>query len=97
MAVVRAAVLFVGVAMLSAAAIVAVTGTAIGGALWLAAVGAALVVGILFERSRYKPAMPGHPGPGWVATDERFVDPQSGELVTVYYQRSTGERRYVSR
>ena len=62
---------------------------------WLAGMGAALVAGILFERRRYKPAEPGHPGPGWIATDERFVDPDSGRPVTVYYQPSTGERRYV--
>jgi hypothetical protein len=65
--------------------------------LWLAVLGAALVGGILLERGRYKPAAPDRPGPDWVATDERFVDPQSGEEVTVFYRPATGERRYVGR
>jgi len=69
----------------------------VGLVVWLGLVGAALVGGILFERGRYKPAAPGVPGPGWVATGERFVDPQTGEDVAVYYQPSTGERRYVAR
>jgi hypothetical protein len=52
--------------------------------------------GILFERGRYKPSEPRQPGPDWVATGERFVDPASGEPVAVFYQPATGERRYVS-
>lgn len=33
---------------------------------------------------------------GFQPTDERFVDPDSGELVTVWFDQSTGERRYVA-
>jgi hypothetical protein len=65
--------------------------------MWLTVVGAALVGGILFEHGRYKPAAPDHPGAGWVATGERFVDPESGREVAVYYQPTSGERRYVGR
>ncbi len=36
------------------------------------------------------------PGGNWRRTDERFVDPASGKLVTVWYDPATGERRYVS-
>jgi hypothetical protein len=50
----------------------------------------------LFERGRYKPNSPDRPGADWIATDERFLDPESGEIVTVFYQPQTGERRYVS-
>ena len=34
-------------------------------------------------------------GGGWRPTDERFVDPESGKLVTVWFDPATGERRYV--
>ena len=95
--VLRSALLLVGIAALAAAFVAAVARAPLGLVIWLAVMGAALVGGILFERGRYKPAAPGHPGPGWVATDERFIDPQTGESVTVYYQPSTGERRYVGR
>jgi hypothetical protein len=64
---------------------------------WLSVIGVALVAGILFERGRYKPAEATRPDADWVATDERFVDPASGETVTVFYRPSTGERRYVGR
>lgn len=55
--------------------------------------GIVLFLATLFERWRYRAnAQP--TGEGWVATDERFIDPESGKLVQVYYQASTGERRY---
>ena len=53
--------------------------------------GGVLLVALLFERWRRAP--PRDPGP-WDATDERFVDPASGKLVTVHVNRRTGERRY---
>jgi hypothetical protein len=31
-----------------------------------------------------------------VSTNERFIDPESGKTVTVFYQPFTGERRYVA-
>ena len=65
-------------------------------AAWIAGWGLILVVGLLFERWRYKPLTAARLGPGWVATDERFVDPETGKLVTVYFHPATGERRYVS-
>ena len=46
--------------------------------------------------SQAEPVTGGPPGAGWVATKERFVDPESGKLVTVFYQPATGERRYVA-
>ncbi|HEX6742323.1 MAG TPA: hypothetical protein VF079_11090 [Sphingomicrobium sp.] len=35
-------------------------------------------------------------GRNWRPTDERFVDPETGKLVTVWYDPATGERRYVA-
>ena len=34
-------------------------------------------------------------GGRWRATDERFVDPETGRLVTVWFNAESGERRYV--
>ena len=55
--------------------------------------GIVLFLATLFERWRYR-AHASRDGDGWVATEERFVDPESGKLMQVFYQASTGERRY---
>jgi hypothetical protein len=34
-------------------------------------------------------------GPDWVKTDERFVDPSSGETLDVWFHPGSGERAYV--
>lgn len=94
--VLRAALLVVGLALLAGAAAFAYAGCGLGVTLRLALPGLLLVVAILFERWRYKHVAGSRPGPEWVATDERFVDPESGKLITVYYLPSTGERRYVA-
>jgi len=44
----------------------------------------------VYGRAKGKPA-----GAGWRATDERFVDPETGKLVTVWFDPATGARRYV--
>jgi hypothetical protein len=36
------------------------------------------------------------PGGNWRPTDEKFVDPESGKLVTVWFDPATGDRRYIS-
>jgi hypothetical protein len=61
-------------------------------ALWAAV----LLIGLLIERWRYKPLTGRPPGPDWQATDERFVDPETGKLITVYFHPPTGERRYIA-
>ena len=68
----------------------------IGPAIYAGAFGVLLLVGLVFERWRYKPLTDTRLGPDWIATHERFVDPETGKLVTVYYHPSTGERRYVA-
>jgi hypothetical protein len=52
-----------------------------------------LVLGTLWERFYYRGS--GSGGPGWQATQERFRDEESGNLVTVWFNPATGERRYV--
>ena len=58
--------------------------------------GLVLLFALVVERWRYKPVTGRPPGADWVPTNERFVDPESGKLVTVFYQPATGERRYVA-
>jgi hypothetical protein len=58
--------------------------------------GSLLVVGIVCERVIYKPVAAGRPGPGWQRTTERFVDEDTGRIVTVYVEPQSGERAYVA-
>jgi cell division protein FtsW (lipid II flippase) len=58
--------------------------------------GAVLVGGIVFERFHYKPLENRLPGMGWTRTAERFVDEETGKLVTVYIRPDTGERSYIT-
>ena len=58
--------------------------------------GGLIVIGTLYERFRYKPLEDHKPGPGWEATSERFIDDETGKPVTVFIERRTGERKYVS-
>jgi hypothetical protein len=57
--------------------------------------GALMIFGLLFERYVYKPIRPEPPGPEWERTGERFVDPESGRNVSVYFNPRTGERHYA--
>lgn len=66
------------------------------GAVLLAGWAVLLVVGLAIERWRYKRLAATPPGPDWQQTDERFIDPETGKLVTVYYHPATGERRYIA-
>jgi hypothetical protein len=77
-----------GVAM----AVLCIFPAAIGLGVW----GVILLIGLLIERWRYKPLADRSPGPDWTATGERFVDPETGKLVMVYYHPANGERRYVA-
>jgi hypothetical protein len=60
-------------------------------AIWAALIG----IGTLYEKVRYKPLLPGAPGPEWRRTPERFIDPASGQPVTVYVRDGSGERQSV--
>jgi hypothetical protein len=53
-----------------------------------------IVVALLVERWRYAPKPSAAHDADWVKTDERFVDPESGRSVEVFYNPRTGERRY---
>jgi hypothetical protein len=93
----RKVLLAIGAALLTAAVFVLLVRGPGAAAVYLAFWGIVLLAALMVERGRYKPASPGHPGPDWIATDERFVDPESGAEVTVFYHPESGERRYVGR
>jgi hypothetical protein len=57
---------------------------------------ALLIVVLLVERFRYKRVDTTPPGAGFTASGERFIDPESGQPVEVWYNEATGERRYIA-
>jgi hypothetical protein len=57
-------------------------------------VGGVALATVLIERS-YGLAAAKPSGGDWRPTDERFVDPETGKLVTVWYNPVSGLRRYV--
>lgn len=79
-----------------------------GPGLWAVVIGVVGLVGITFERVRYRSehaeVTRQDPGAGggepevpqrpFQATDERFVDPTTGRVMRVYQDPATGERRY---
>jgi hypothetical protein len=57
--------------------------------------GVIVLIGTLFERWRYRhieEQSNGH----WQRTDEKFIDPSTGDAIEVMFDPSTGERRYVA-
>lgn len=58
-------------------------------------VAALFLVGIVFERLRYRGRTLGASGGAWSPTSERFLDDSSGRPVTVWFNAATGERLYV--
>ncbi len=63
----------------------------------LLAWGGIVLLALLFERWRYRPktsVAADADQQDWQATGERFVDPDSGQLMQVYFHSKTGERRY---
>ncbi len=91
----RTALYVIGGSLAAGAVLLALLGC-IAVAFWLAVWAAALIIGLLIERWHYKPLTGHPPGPDWQKTGERFVDPETGRLVTVYFHPATGERRYIA-
>lgn len=68
----------------------------IGFAVWLGILALVVLIWFLFRTAGYKrEPLEAPPGPDWVRTDERFVDPSSGETLEVWFHPPSGERAYV--
>jgi hypothetical protein len=91
----RTIVGLLGIAFAAGAAVLAML-RSVAPAVILAVWAVIFLGGIAVERWRYQRLAAGPPGPDWQRTDERFVDPETGRLVTVYVRPTTGERRYVT-
>ncbi len=87
-------VIAMGAVCLAIGAVVLTTGAASASTVFLVW-GAILIGGIVLERFRYKRIENHPPGPGWTRTAERFVDEETGKMVTVYVRPESGERAYV--
>jgi hypothetical protein len=90
----RAVLVIVGIGLIGAAAGAALGGCGPGAMLRLGLPGLILVAALFVERWRYRRLGASDPGPGWTATGERFIDPETGRLVEVYWRPKTGERHY---
>jgi hypothetical protein len=93
MSVPRTLVALLGLALLLAGAALLFAGRHAAG-LYLLFLGAVVLLGTVFERWRYR-AILTRASPGWQRTDERFVAPDTGKRVTVFYDPASGERHYV--
>ncbi|WP_419815985.1 hypothetical protein [Glacieibacterium sp.] len=73
-----------------------VVGIPVALAIWFAVQLGIVLAGFVFERVRYKSFDTSEPGPGWEVTLERFIDPATGAHVRVWFNPTTGERRYIT-
>jgi hypothetical protein len=89
----RKAILAYGVLAVVGAIALALAGVQ-GGLVFYALIqGLILIAALLLERGRYRP--PTTESGAWQETQERFVDPSTGQLMKVRYNPQTGARDYV--
>jgi hypothetical protein len=63
---------------------------------WIAVPAAIVLIWLRFRSGGYKrQPLDAPPRGDWTFTGERFVDPQSGELLEVWFCARSGERAYV--
>ena len=66
-----------------------------GGGIGLIAFGVVLLVGVLLEQRYGRPGAPTNVPPhAWELTNEKFIDDETGQLIEVWIDPLTGERRY---
>ncbi len=64
--------------------------------IWAVVIFGPILAWLLFRGGGYKRRPEEQPaGPGWEQTEERFLDPTTGQLLDVWYCSRTGERAYV--
>jgi hypothetical protein len=89
----RGAVLAVAILILIACLVAIASGVPIYGLTFAMAV---ICTGLAIERRFYGANTDVRPGPGWQETSEQFIDDSTGELVRVWFNPATGQRRYVA-
>jgi len=89
----RKAILAYGVLAIVGAVVLALAGIITGLVVYLFVNGAVVIAALLFERGRYRPTVT--PGGKWEDTEERFIDPSTGQLMKVRYNPQAGAREYV--
>lgn len=57
--------------------------------------GALILIGTVFEPHYRGSNQPNPPSSAWERTQESFRDPETGEIVEVWYNKDNGERRYI--
>jgi len=90
----RAALVLASIVGIAAGAVLIIEGLR-GPGIYLLIVAAAVCLGTLFERWRYRQEE-ARPDAHWQRTGERFEDPHTGKPIEVFYDPGSGERRYVS-
>ena len=90
----RRVLMALGALLLPAALALLMLGHIVPG-IGLAVNGVTLLVGIAYERWRYKGNLARPPSAAFKPTGERFIDPGTGQLVEVYYDQASGKRSYV--
>lgn len=88
----RRAVLVFGCLLLVLGAYLCTKGVFSGGIQTVVA-GLLFILGTVFERWRYNNKNASSDG-DWQATGERFVDPETGKKMEVWYDPHSGERQY---
>lgn len=64
--------------------------------IWAVIMFGPILAWLLFRSGGYKRQPEEQPsGPGWERTEERFLDPTTGQMLDVWYCSRTGERAYV--
>jgi hypothetical protein len=64
--------------------------------IWCAAIGLPLLAWLVLRNGGYKRRpLDAPPGPDWVQTQERIVDPSSGATLEVWFHPYSGERVHV--
>lgn len=89
----RKAILGYGVLAIVVGILLLAFGIGLGIVLYLLIQGIVVIAALLFERGRYQPQVT--KSGEWQETEERFVDPSTGQLMKVRYNPRTGARDYV--
>jgi hypothetical protein len=90
----RKAILAYGVLAIVVGILLLAAGLGVGIVFYVLIQGVVVIAAVLFERGRYQPAVT--QSGDWQETEERFVDPSTGQLMKVRYNPQTGARDYVA-